>query len=264
MAANFSAPLTASAHVEADKVILAAAGSPLGIAALAMLVLGALAYGLFRGSGDRYKLVAFSLLLAGAGLLLAAVLRENQDKGRAASTTAPKGAPPPQANSGPVVPTPTDTEHAGAETEAAATPRSDRSPVPTPSRSPEPSRSSEGVTAWSNAVPAAEREGWDGVIFTCGTSARTLATTKALMRELHIDVVDVTPANRGGFDSNMVMYLTTRTAEGGKAFAAMLGARLGEEMNWSQVTANGARPDDVAKRLFIYLIAPGCRPSAAD
>lgn len=65
-----------NANIDVAAVLEAAARSPLGVVALVTMVLGLVAYGLFRASDDRYKLAAFVMLVAGGGMLATALLRE--------------------------------------------------------------------------------------------------------------------------------------------------------------------------------------------
>lgn len=300
MVVNLSAQTGITTQIDVAKVITSAAGSALGIVALSVILLGAVAYGLFRNSGDRYKLVAFSLLIGGAGLLLTALLQQGRDQ---AQIIAQRDASPKQSGTQPgtvqssaiATPNPTrtvggmqapqqDVSHVNPGKQAStvpsiATPNGASVDNTTPAHRrtsensvdanhadglPVPAIKKKTVTAWSRLVPLSQRDGWDAVIFTCNTPAHTLEKTKKLLNELNIDIIDETPANKRGFDSTMVMYMSSKAADGGQAFAAMLGSRLDSKINWAQATGNGADPDFLAKRLFIYLIEPGCKPSAPD
>jgi hypothetical protein len=74
-----------AAQVPWDRIISAAAASTLGIVSLALLIVAVVAVLLFKGSGDRTRLIVFGAVVAMALVGLAvAVLRE---RGDAAATT---------------------------------------------------------------------------------------------------------------------------------------------------------------------------------
>ena len=60
---------------QAPNIIKAAAGSPLGILALMVMVLAVLSFIFFRSASERIRLATFVLLLAGAGIFGATAIR---------------------------------------------------------------------------------------------------------------------------------------------------------------------------------------------
>jgi len=72
--------MEAAAGVQWDRIISAAAASTLGIVSLSLLVLAVLAVLLFRGSGERARLIVFGAMLGLAVLCMGvAILRERSD-----------------------------------------------------------------------------------------------------------------------------------------------------------------------------------------
>jgi hypothetical protein len=109
-----------AAQVPWDRIISAAAASTLGIVSLALLIVAVVAVLLFRGSGDRTRLIVFGAVVAMALVGLAvAVLRERGD-------AAPVGVAP------------------------------DLAPSATAAESPEPSAGASGDVAAGNASTTAD------------------------------------------------------------------------------------------------------------
>lgn len=65
---------TAAAQMPWDKIISAAAGSPLGVVSLVILIAGGVAVLLFRNAGERTRLWVFGALVLGLGGVVVAVM----------------------------------------------------------------------------------------------------------------------------------------------------------------------------------------------
>ncbi|WP_347303097.1 hypothetical protein V5740_00235 [Croceibacterium sp. TMG7-5b_MA50] len=70
---------TAAAQMPWDRIIAAAASSPLGVVSLVTLVAGFVAVLLFRDAGERTRLLVFGALVLGLAGVVGAVLRERSE-----------------------------------------------------------------------------------------------------------------------------------------------------------------------------------------
>jgi hypothetical protein len=70
---------TAAAQMPWDRIITAAAGSPLGVISLVTLVAGGVAVLLFRNAGERTRLIVFGALVLGLAGVVIAVMRERSE-----------------------------------------------------------------------------------------------------------------------------------------------------------------------------------------